>query len=480
VGGQRGHTVDESDRLRPSFGSGPAPNFFSAGSGFHTQEQFIEILRYAHARHIEVIPEFDFPGHARAAIKSLAARSARLRQAGDAEAAASCLLTDPQDQSKYESVQLWRDNVADVGLGSTYRVVETIFDEVIDLYRRAGAPLSAIHIGGDEVPMGVWQQSPACQALLRAGAVKDLERRTLHAYFVNRAVELLNRRNLRTGCWEECVLTEDYHEGKPLKRPRPELVNQNVTAYVWNNVWGWGQEDVAYQLANAGYDVVLSNATNLYFDLAYDKDPNEPGYYWAGFVDERKPFEFIPLDFYKNAHTDALGNRIDPAVYEHSSRLTKAGARHILGLQGQLWSETLSTGDRLEYAAFPKVIALAERAWAVDPGWATIEDPTARRDQLDADWQRFANRLGRRELPRLDYLAGGVHYRIPPPGAAVIDGRVHANVAYPGLAIRFTEDGGAPAMHSRVYDAPFKPSGAVKFKAFSSRGRSSRTTVIQP
>ncbi len=481
VGARRGHTVDESDCLLPSFGSGPdADAARSPGCGYYTQNEFIDVLRYAQARHIEIIPELDFPGHARAAIKSMQAQSARLQQAGDAQGAEDCLLTDPLDRSQYESVQLWRDNVVDVGLDSTYRVLEAVLDEIVEMYRVAAVPLSTVHLGGDEVPQGAWHQSPACQRLLRAGAVKDLGRKTLHEYFFGRLVASLTRRQVRAACWEECVLAEQRRDGRTVKRPLHEYLSQNVVAYLWNNVWGWGQEDVAYQLANAGYDVVLCNATNLYFDLAYDKDPREPGYYWAGFVDERKPFEFMPLDLYKNAHADAFGNRIPPEAYANRPRLTAAGKRRIVGLQGQLWSENLSTRKRLEHAAFPKMISLAERAWTAEPAWATLSDVAIRQGEIEKDWQRFANRLGQRELPRLDFLCGGVNYRIPPPGARVVDGQVQANVSYPGFEIRYTVDGVPPTKVSTLYEAPISPDGVIKFKAFSSTGRPSATTLIRP
>ena len=73
VGGRRGHTLDEANWLQPSQGSGPDPKA-APGSGFYTQRDFIEILRYARERHIKVIPEIDLPGHARAAIKSMQSR----------------------------------------------------------------------------------------------------------------------------------------------------------------------------------------------------------------------------------------------------------------------------------------------------------------------------------------------------------------------------------------------------------------------
>src|SRR5438445_3711618 len=71
---------------------------------------------------------------------------------------------------------------------------------------------------------------------------------------------------------------------------------------------GGGAEDLAYRLANGGYDVVLSPVSNLYFDLAWNQNPEETGLDWGGYVDLRKPFQFIPLDYYRNAP-------VDPSVF---------------------------------------------------------------------------------------------------------------------------------------------------------------------
>ncbi|WP_243665267.1 family 20 glycosylhydrolase, partial [Rhodothermus marinus] len=150
VGGCRGHTETEATCLVPSHGSGPIPGQ-QPGSGYYTREDFIEILRYATARHIEVIPEIDVPGHARAAIKAMEARYARLKAAGRPEAeAAAYRLVDPADTSVYRSVQGWNDNVINVCLPSTYRFLEKVVDELRRLYDEAGAPLHVVHTGGDE------------------------------------------------------------------------------------------------------------------------------------------------------------------------------------------------------------------------------------------------------------------------------------------------------------------------------------------
>src|SRR5262249_14115793 len=153
----------------------------------------------------------------------------------------------------------------------------------------------------------------------------------------------------------------------------------------------------------------------------------ERGYYWAAFVGMRAPFEFVPFDVFKNAHQTAMGQPISDNSFVKSARLTPTGERHILGIQGELWSENLRSAEDLEYMAFPRVIALAERAWAKSPQWSDVDDSATRDSEFQNAWNRFANRLGQRELPRLDYLAGGVKYRLPLPGAIVRDGRLDAN-----------------------------------------------------
>ncbi|MEM6645976.1 MAG: family 20 glycosylhydrolase [Bacteroidota bacterium] len=465
VGARRGHTLDEADRLVPSFGSGPFPDV-NAGSGHYTRDEFIDLLRYATARHIEVIPEIDMPGHARAAIVAMEARHQRLTDAGDAEGAGQYRLTTPGDTSVYRSVQGWTDNVVDVCRPSTYAFLEKVTDEIAAMYAEADAPLTMIHTGGDEVPPGAWSGSPACEG------DGDVHAR-FHDFF-ERFAEILFARGLRAGGWEEVALLESAAG----KAPNLAMADQAVVPYVWNTIWGWGGEANAYRLANAGYDVVLSNATNLYFDLAYAKHPEEPGYYWADFVDTRKAFSFIPLDLYRTATEDRLGQPIAPDAFATADRLTDAGRANVLGIQGQLWSENAKTEAGLEYLIWPKLLGLAERAWAADPAWAQIDNVDARQAATDAAWAQFAQTVGTRELPRLDGLSRGIAYRIPPPGAVLDDGMLRANMPYPGFTIRYTTDGTEPTAASPVYTRPVAVDGPVQLRAFNAQGRASRIVAL--
>jgi hexosaminidase len=247
----------------------------------------------------------------------------------------------------------------------------------------------------------------------------------------------------------------------------------------WSNVWGEGGEDAAYKQANAGQKVVLAHATNLYMDLAYEKDPDEPGYDWANFVDEQRTFEYLPFDVFSIATRDRLGNAVAPSRWASTTRLTPAGRANVLGLQGLLWSENVKTPALLEYMAFPKILGVAERAW-------NRKMPTSR--SLPETWRRFVNTLGQAELPRLDYFRPvdvrrelaqprpvGVNYRIPIPGGVVSNGTLHANVRYPGVAIEYSLDGGR-TWHT--YDRATEARGVILLRARTSDGRPGRPTKV--
>ena len=473
VGGQRGHTLDEQEHLFPAYGSGH--DTVSHGSGFYSRRDFIEILRYAHDRHIEVIPELDFPGHARAAIKSMEARAQNMSRDPDGT---TYLLHDPDDKSIYSSAQAYSDNVVCVCRESTYRFLDKVVAELVAMYDEAKVPFSMLHTGGDEVPEGVWANSPICRELIKTSpevnSVEDMK-----YYFLRRFYHILAQHGITTAGWEETTMRNRKKGDEFIHEPNPEFVEKDFRPYVWNSIFGWGGEDVAYQLANAGYSIVMCNASNLYFDAAYNNDPQEPGLYWPGFVDTRKAYEFAPYDLYKSAYTGIMGETLDPvALAAAHTALNEDAKGRILGLQGELWSEVIKGQEMMEYAVFPKMLGLAERAWAKQPYWAVVKDPELRKRELDWAWNLFANTLGRKELPRLDYLFGGVNYRIPPPGAILEDGRLRANVSYPGMEIRYTTNGVEPTAESTLYTGPVSVSGTVKVRTFATNGRGSRVVVL--
>ena len=475
IGGYRGHINGSKEYLLPAYGSGPYPDpEKSCGSGFLTRQEFKEIIRFARDRHIEVIPEINMPGHARAAIKSMEVRYNRLLAEGKVNEAEKYLLNDLNDSSKYSSAQNFTDNVVCVCKDAVYRFYETVVDDIIEMYREAEIPLTTIHAGGDEVPWGVWKKSPLCIRFLKENpSIGNV--RNLQSYFFGRIVELLKERNLDIAGWEEVAMK---FEGPREWSPNPVFIDQNVIPYVWNSVWG--NQDLGYKLANWGYPVILCNVNNFYFDLAYNHHPDEPGQYWGGFVNTRKAFEFVPFDLFKSTFEDQMGHPFDPDNdFKDMERLKPEAMENIIGLQGELWSETIKNQEMLEYCYLPKILGLAERAWVGQPAWGFVEEIGERKDVILDAWNIFVNTVGQREFPRLDYIFGGFNYRIPPPGAVIRDGALYANITYPGLTIRYTTDGAEPDEKSTVYDKPVQVSGEVILKAFDNRGRCSRSSEVK-
>jgi len=476
VGGERKHTGSINDAvLHPAYGSGPfAYGKNSNGSGFISRSDFIEILKYANERHITVMPGLNLPGHARAAIKSMEARYNNFMAKGKEKEANEYRLIDPDDKSVYNSAQSYKDNVVSIANESTYRFSKKVIDEIALMYKEAGLELGEIHTGGDEVPSGAWTASPlAAQIMKENPEYKDPK--NLQAYFFKRLLKTLGKHDYKIHGWEEVSL---------LKNPdgsystNPEFVGKDIIPHVWNNIFEYGNMDLAYRIANAGYDLVLCPASNFYLDDAYDKDPKESGAYWSMFANTRNTWTFAPYNMYKTTTHTTYGREIKENEYEGLEQLKTEAKKNILGLQAQLWSEEIKGRDVLEYRMFPKMFGFIECTWAKEREWETIENKIEREKVMDLQWNIFANTLAQKELPRLSYLNGGFNYRIPLPGAIIKDGKLLANIEFPGLELRYTTDGTEPDLNSTKYKNPINVTSEIRMKAFDTSGKRSRTIIL--
>ena len=482
VGARRQHTTSYHDAvLHPAYGSGPfASKEGSYGHGYYTREDFIDILRYADERHIKIIPELNFPGHARAAIKSMEARYQRFMKDGKEKEAEEFRLIDPEDKSVYLSAQGYKDNVVCVARESSFRFYEKVVDEFIKMYQEAGLTLDEFHTGGDEVPEGAWTQSPMAAALLKEhpeiGDPKNLQ-----MWFFKELVKRLKPKNLELHGWEEIALVKGS-DGK--YHPNNDLASERIVPYIWNNLF---DPELSYRLANAGFNIVLCNVSNFYFDLAYDKDPNEPGLYWAGFVNERNAWSFAPFDLAKTTTHDAMGRPLK-LVYNSSEAgsdgvviepLKETAKKNIRGVEAQLWSETVKGREMMEYYVLPKLMGFSESAWSKQRPWETIESTGQRERSMQEGWNSFATMLGKRELPRMSYINGGYNYRVPVPGAVIDKGVLKANAAYPGLEIRYTLDGSEPTRESLLYKKEVPVTTGVTLRAFDAAGKGSRSIQLK-
>jgi hexosaminidase len=477
IGSARQHGKVNDPFLHPSYGSGPFANAGEGyGTGWFTSEDFVEMLNYAKERHITVIPVVNFPAHVRSAIKSMEYRYQKLMKEGKETEANEFRLIDPEDTSKYISAQGYHDNVVCVGRESVFHFYDTTVKGLKKMYQQAGLPMEIFHTGGDEVAAGAWNGSPMVNKLLAEHPEIKPDDKSLQAYCFSRISSILKSNGVKEiGGWEEQFLLTGP-DGKPT--PNFDFVGKGLLPYLWNNMDG--AEDLGYKMANAGYNVVLCDVSNFYLDFPYNKDPEEPGNYWSGFLDTKEFYAFAPFDMFKTTTKTPLGRIVDTEKeYKDKVRLKPEARKNILGVQAQIWSETIKGPDMLEYYYLPRLIAFSETAWSPERKWETMENKAARDNQITKDWNKIANAMARKELPRLAILNGGYNFRVPMPGAMVKDGMLYANLQFPGLEIRYTIDGSEPTENSMLYIKPVNVSGTVKLKVFVKGGKSSRTSVVK-
>ena len=447
VGSCRGHTTDESRCLYPCYDGGYDPDASTVGNGHYSREDFIGLLRYAAERHIRVIPEIESPGHARAAIVSMKARYNRYKDT-DMEKAAEYLLSEPEDTSRYASVQYYTDNVINVAMPSAYRFMEKVIQELAAMYEEAGVPLTTVHLGGDEVARGVWLGSPKCRALMKEeGMTKPHD---LAEYFITQMAGIMQRNGLKFSGWQEVALghTEEAHR---------QLRTQAAGVYCWNTVPGY--DEVVYQIANNGYPVILCNVGNFYMDMAYNGHPDERGLDWGGYVDEAISFSMLPFSIYRSLRTDGAGDSVDLDKAEKGKTvLTAEGRKNILGVQGQLFAETIRSFSGVEYLLFPKIMGLAERGWNAYPAWEKLRG-AQEQQAFDKALALYYEKISDMEMPY--WAKNGINFRLPHPGLLVKDGTLYANTAIRGAEIRYTMDGSEPTVNSALWEMPVKCDASV-------------------
>ncbi len=479
VGAQRCHDLTEQTCILPQLGSGPFNN--NDGSGYLTTADYLEILQAAKARHIEVIPEFNMPGHARAAIIAMEARYNRLTAEGKPDEAAQYLLSDPQDKSSYLSIQNYTDNAINACMGSSYTFVRKLVAEVTALHWQAGLPLKTWHMGADEVAEGAWTQSPECEKLFNAEGSTVKRPHDLVEYFVKNVSGIVQDYGMSLAGWQDGLRQFNADDSRSFIDPN-ELAGDTLANY-WE-ILMWGGQTNHNTLANLGYKLVDSTPEFLYFDFPYEADPKERGYYWGTrYTNTRKLFGYMPENYSANAELmiDRQGN---PITANDPVPLT--APENVVGIQAQSWTETIMNAEQHDYMTYPRLLPLAERAWH-KPAWEPAyvagrtysnvpgsETNYVDRQALKSDWEAFANLLGQRELAKLDLA--GVDYRLPNPGAKVEAGKLLANTPFPGLGIQVSTNQG---QSWDTYQADMTVGGEVWLRSVDATGtRFSRVSKI--
>ncbi|WP_193214725.1 beta-N-acetylhexosaminidase [Luteolibacter marinus] len=272
--------------------------------GFYTQDQIKEIVAYAAERHVTIVPEIDMPGHMAAAI-------AAYPQFGNS------------DIPGYAPKVMTRWGVHPYTLApteETFAFVDDVLTELCALF-----PSTYIHIGGDEAPKDQWEKSPRVKALMEKEGLKNGH--DVQSYFIKRVEKMLDAKGRKLVGWDE------IREGG---------LAPSATVMCW-------QGDAVHSAvasAKEGHDVIMAPNQRLYFDHYQHPEKDELA----------KGLEFETIG----------GFRPIDNVYAYEpvpQGLSPEEAKHVIGVQAQLWTEYMHDWKKVEYMAFPRLAAVAEIAW---------------------------------------------------------------------------------------------------------------------
>lgn len=200
-----------------------------------------------------------------------------------------------------------------VGKEATFTFLENVLTEVIDLF-----PSEYIHIGGDEAGKGSWKTCPDCQRRMKEEGLKDVDE--LQSYLIHRIEAFINSKGRKMIGFDEIL------QGG---------LAPNATVMSWRGTEG------GIRALKSGHDVIMTPGSTCYLDYAQDAPFKEPVSI-GGYSPLEKVYGYEPVE----------------------EGLTEEEAAHLLGLQGNLWSEYITEDDHAEYMYYPRAFAIAEIGWS--------------------------------------------------------------------------------------------------------------------
>ena len=272
--------------------------------GYYTQEELREMVAYARERGIEIIPEIDLPAHM---VSALAAYPYLGCTGGP-----------------YSLMTVWdiSKDVLCAGKDSSFEFLEDVFSEIRDIF-----PYEYIHIGGDECPKTSWKNCPACQARIAELGLVDTEDATAEQYLQNyvtsRVQAFLERKGKKVIGWDE-ILEGDLAPGA--------------------TIMSWRGTEGGIKAATAGFDVIMTPCDYCYLDYCQASDASKEPISIGHYLPIEKTYAYDPTD-----------------------GMDASSANHVLGLQGNLWTEFIAESWHMEYMLLPRVLAIAEVGWT-EPG----------------------------------------------------------------------------------------------------------------
>lgn len=374
-------------------------------SGFYTQQQIRDIVKYAADRYITIVPEIDLPGHMQAALAAYPDMGCT--------------------GGPYEVWQKWgvSDNVLCAGNDKTLTFIDNVLKEITQLF-----PSKYIHVGGDECPKPQWQKCPKCQARIKALNLEAKDGHSaeerLQSYIITHASNYLKSLGRNTIGWDE-ILEGGLAEGA--------------------TVMSWRGESGGIAAAKQHHDVVMTPNSYLYFDYYQSLDKANEPLAIGGYLPLETVYSYEPMP----------------------KELTADEARHIIGVQANIWTEYMPTFKQMQYMALPRMAALSEVQWSQP----ALKDYTSFTNRL-TEFTHLYDRLGYNYAKHLYNVA--IHVDSDNKWREIL---IHMTTAG-NAEIRYTLDGTEPTANSALYTGAIvlQKSAKIRAAAFRDGKRSSVTS----
>jgi hexosaminidase len=305
----------------PIFGSGPSPT-----GGCYDSSDIKRIIERASSNYIDVMPEFDLPGHNLSLIQLLPATR------------------DPRDKSNEVSVQGYFQNTLNPAMPETFLLIEPLLDDLCNLF-----PGEYIHLGGDEVSPESWKSSPAVEALKTKYNLTN--NKDVLCWFINELSSGVHSNGKKTAAWQEAE-EGNHHEEKT-----------NKLLFAWRDL------ESGHDLARKGYKVVLCPAQHIYFDMAQSRDYSDRGINWAAIVsfNTTLDWEIIPSDEPEiEENIEGIQGHLWSETILKDSDMESMLCPRILGLSESAWT---SQNNRRKGAELNDLVLNSYRDLFEKIGW---------------------------------------------------------------------------------------------------------------
>ncbi|MFV0332395.1 MAG: family 20 glycosylhydrolase [Dysgonomonas sp.] len=385
-----------SQRAQTTIGRNSAKYDGKPYGGFYTQDEIKDIVAYAEKRFITIVPEIDLPGHMLAALTTYP----NLGCTG----------------GPYKVAESWGvfDDVLCAGNEETYTFLENVYAQLIELF-----PSKLIHVGGDKCPKTRWKECPKCQAKIKElglkGDTKHSKEDMLQSYVISRMEKFLNSKGREIIGWDEIL------EGG---------LAANAKVMSWRGTEG------GIAAAKMKHDVVMAPTSHFYFDYYQTEDTKDEPLAFGGYVPVEKVYSFEAVPKELNADE----------------------AKHIIGIQANLWTEYISDSKHVEYMIMPRMGALSEIQWTMPE---------------KKDYEKFLPRLAK--LMEL-YKKLGYNYatHITDIASKITDDATKEIITvnlftYDNAPIYYTLDGSEPTDKSTKYENPLEIKSSADIKAVAIR-----------